>query len=62
MRNKEEVLQLIAELQADYETIAELIRKNRRMTQKIEHIEPDEFDWAALGYTLHNLYTANETC
>jgi hypothetical protein len=60
MRNKEEVLQLIAELQADYETIAELIRKNRFMTQKIGRIEPDEFDWAALGYTLHNLYTAFE--
>lgn len=60
MRSKEEVLQLIAELEADYETIADLFQKNILMTQKIELIEPDEFDWAGLGYTIHNLYTAFE--
>ncbi|GAK61443.1 hypothetical protein U27_01343 [Candidatus Vecturithrix granuli] len=60
MRSKEEVLQLIAELEADYETIADLFQKNMLMTQKIELIEPDEFDWAGLGYPIHNLYTAFE--
>ena len=60
MKSKEEVLQLIAELEADYETIEDLFRKNTLMTRKIPLIEPDEFDWAGLGYTIHNLYTAFE--
>lgn len=60
MRSKEELLQLIAELEADYEMISDLFQKNMLMTQKIELIEPDEFDWAGLGYTIHNLYTAFE--
>lgn len=60
MRSKEEILQLIAELKADYEMIADLFQKNMLITQKIELIEPDEFDWAGLGYTIHNLYTTFE--
>ncbi|MDY0092605.1 MAG: hypothetical protein RBT80_07870 [Candidatus Vecturithrix sp.] len=38
MRSKEEVLQLLAELEADYEMIAALFQKNMLMTLHIESI------------------------
>ena len=30
------------------------------LTRKIEKIEPDEFDFSALGYTIHNIYKLME--
>jgi hypothetical protein len=62
MRNREEILQLKAELTADFSFIFECAEKNRRMTERIDkNPAADEFDYAALGYTLHNLYNAFES-
>jgi len=60
MRNKTQILALIAELEDDFNIIQEWIEKNRLVNKKISSIIPDEFDWASLGYTLHNLYNAFE--
>jgi len=60
MRNKTNLLSLIAELKDDFDLVQECIEKNRLANQKVASIEPDEFDWASLGYTLHNLYNAFE--
>jgi hypothetical protein len=34
--------------------------KNKRSGAKLEKLEPDEFDWAGLGYTIHNIYNCME--
>jgi hypothetical protein len=59
-RTKGDYERLLGELVADLRTIDELYAKNRRMTLRLEEGAPDEFDWAALGYTLHGLYCAFE--
>ncbi len=61
MNAPEEIEVLRAELERDLELIRENAEKNRRMTERIAHSgTPDEFEYAAMGYTLHNLYTAFE--
>lgn len=61
MRSKEEILQLKAELEAEFVFICECAKKNMQMTNRIrQNPAPDEFDYSALGYTLHNLYSAFE--
>lgn len=47
-------------MKADIDLLRNLLDKNRLLTRKIEKIEPDEFDWAALGYTIHNTYNLME--
>ena len=52
---------LRAELEHDFSIICENAGKNRDMTARLaQTAAPDEFDYAALGYTLHNLYNAFE--
>ena len=59
-RNKINFLTLISELENDIEILDELIDKYNLLNKKIKHITPDEFDWAALGYVIHNLYNLLE--
>ncbi|MFW5729145.1 MAG: antitoxin [bacterium] len=61
MRSADAVRLLRAELAQDLELIRENYSKNRQMTKRITAAaKDDEFDHAALGYTLHNLYNAFE--
>ena len=61
MRNADAIEQLRAELRQDYDIIAMNHSKNREMTERIAaSAQAGEFDYAALGYTLHNLYNALE--
>jgi hypothetical protein len=61
-RTADQIAQLQAELAQDLAFVVRNYRKNREMTARIEtNPDADEFDWAALGYTLHNLYTAMES-
>ncbi|MFP4644905.1 MAG: hypothetical protein ACLFM0_11165 [Spirochaetales bacterium] len=61
MKNADAVEQLRAELQQDYDIIALNYSKNREMTERIAASEDrGEYEYAALGYTLHNLYNALE--
>ncbi len=62
MSKIDEVQQLRAELRQDWEFIRLNYEKNRTTTDRIAaDPKADEFDFAALGYTLHNLYNAFES-
>lgn len=59
MKTPEQVRLLIAELENDWRFIQQNAQKNAVMADRIRnHPEQDEFSYAALGYTLHNLYNA----
>ena len=61
MKNTDAVEQLRAELRQDYDIIELNYAKNREMTERITASEErGEYEYAALGYTLHNLYNALE--
>ncbi len=61
MKSTDAVRQLRAELMQDYDFIVLNAEKNELMTTRIRMSkENDEFAYAALGYTLHNLYNAFE--
>lgn len=59
-RNRVNFLRLISELENDIEILSELMDKYYMVNKKIKHIEPDEFDWASLGYAIHNIYNLLE--
>lgn len=61
MKSSDAVKQLIAELMQDYDFIALNGEKNAVMSERIAvGKDRDEYAYAALGYTLHNLYNAFE--
>jgi hypothetical protein len=51
---------LKAELQADVDVLLKLEEKWELINRKLEKIQPDEYDFAALGYSIANLYTLME--
>lgn len=62
MRDADVIEQLRAELRQDMDIIAVNYHKNREMTRRIEELQTDdEYQFAALGYTIHNLYNALES-
>lgn len=62
MRRSEEIEQLRSELQQDLHFIRRNYKKNREMTERIRlSAEDDEYQYAALGYTIHNIYNAFES-
>ncbi len=62
MRSAETIEQLRAELRQDLAFIVSNYQKNREMTARVNAAESDdEFLYAALGYTIHNLYNAIES-
>jgi len=61
MKSSDAVRQLKAELSQDYDFIVLNGEKNKVMTTRVAMSEDkDEYPYAALGYTLHNLYNAFE--
>jgi hypothetical protein len=54
--NSERMRILKAELLADMLVLEELEGKYRLIHAKLERIEPDEFDYVGLAYTIVNLY------
>ena len=61
MKNSDAVRQLKAELTQDYDFIVLNGEKNAIMSARVSISEErDEYLYAALGYTLHNLYNAFE--
>lgn len=61
MKSSDAVRQLRAELMQDYDFIVLNAQKNATMSARIAISQDrDEFAYAALGYTLHNLYNAFE--
>jgi hypothetical protein len=55
MRQKVDLLSLLAELDADMELLGKLERKNRRALECVQNAGGDELDRSALGYTLKNI-------
>jgi hypothetical protein len=51
---------LIAELEADLAALADLQEANDRAKERLDAGATDELDYAALGYTLHNIYNLAE--
>ena len=51
---------LKAELQLDIGRLAELRGKNEKAAERVEIGNPDELEYAALGYTIHNLFSLIE--
>ena len=51
---------LIAELNGDLEALPELLETNKKSMERIGSGATEELDYAALGYTLHNLYNLME--
>lgn len=56
----ERLMTLKAELLADRDLLDELVGKYRLIHVKIAAIDPDEFDYVALAYTIVNLYNLME--
>lgn len=62
MRGSDAIEQLRAELRQDMDFIRGNYAKNREMMARIQQSQTeDEFEYTALGYTLHNLYNAFES-
>ncbi len=55
-RTEESFDRLIAELRSDIEDLSVLEGRNRQAAARVESGARDDLDWAALGYTIHNLY------
>jgi len=55
-RDREDFDRLIAELQSDMRDLEVFVAENSRGWDRIEHGADDPLDWAALGYTIHNVY------
>lgn len=59
-KNRVSFLSLFSELENDIDILDELMAKYNLLNKKIKNIEPDEFDWASLGYVIHNIYNLLE--
>jgi hypothetical protein len=59
-KKKNDLLRLIAELESDMSLLETLAQKNRRAWKRIQQGNAEELDWAALGYTIHNIYNLLE--
>jgi hypothetical protein len=57
---KEGFVLLIAELEGDLESLPGLLVSNEKAMERIRAGSAEELDYAALGYTLHNIYNLME--
>ena len=60
MQSKHEIVSLVSELEQDMELLPELVGQNARAIARIEAGAIDTLDYAALGYTIHNIYSLIE--
>ncbi len=59
-RTEDDIERLRAELKSDVEQIDTLYLSNRKSVERIQAGADDYLDYAALGYTIHNLYSLME--
>ena len=59
-RTKSDLLRLVAELDSDFDLLKTLKQKNERAWRRVGQDSSEELDWAALGYTIHNIYNLFE--
>ena len=60
MPTGEELFDLIGELELDLVLIRRLAETNRQALERLRGSQQSEYDYAAVGYTIHNLYSAIE--
>ena len=60
MQSREDIFRLISELQQDIELLDEVCEQNSKAVRRVESGAIDDLDYAALGYTIHNLYSLLE--
>jgi hypothetical protein len=60
-RSRTDFERLIAELKSDARDLNLVVAENARAWGRIEHGATDRLDWAALGYTIHNVYGVIES-
>ncbi len=60
-RNAEDVRALLGLLENDMANLEPLVQENARANERISHGADDALDYAALGYTIHNLYSFMES-
>ena len=60
MQSSEDIFRLISELEQNIELLDELCEQNSRAVGRVESGAIDDLDYAALGYTIHNLYSLFE--
>ena len=53
---------LVSQLEKEYRAIEENWGLNETAWARIEHGADHALDWAALGYTMHAVYTSMEAC
>ena len=61
MHDRTRIETLLAELSADIDDLGGPVAANRKADGRIRHGADDELDWAALGYTIHNIYNVMES-
>ena len=59
-RTGDDIERLRAELKSDAEQIELLYSSNRKAEERIQAGADDYLDYAALGYTIHNLFSLME--
>ena len=60
MPSRAELLALLGELEVDRTLVERLAAKHRRSVERLLASTREEYDYAALGYAIHNLYGALE--
>lgn len=60
MASREEILRLSSELTQEMDLLPDLVSQNERALDRIAAGSTDNLDYAALGYTIHNLYSLTE--
>jgi hypothetical protein len=60
-RTRTDFERLIAELRSDVRDLNAVVAENARAWERIERGATDRLDWAALGYTIHNVYGVIES-
>lgn len=55
-RERDDYTRLLTELDADIESLHSVRETNRRARERVTAESVDELDYAALGYTIHNIY------
>lgn len=59
-RDPEALLVLRAELERDLAALEKIVKENLQAVQRIEQGARESLDYAALGYTIHNVYCLME--
>ncbi len=60
-RSRSDIERLIAELESDSADLKLVADENARAWERIVHGADDQLDWAAVGYTIHNVYGVMES-